>query len=75
MKIIFSSQKLHVVKQTINNTFVYKVVVEGKEITLTKAMRSGGSSFWTSIPEGNQKLAEQLGKLIDDVIQNGEALF
>lgn len=37
-----------------------------KPIVIARAMKHNGKFFWTSIPEGRQKEAEGVGKLIDD---------
>lgn len=34
-------------------------------LTLLRATNAKGEKFWTSIPEGRQKLAEQIGPLIE----------
>ncbi len=35
------------------------------QLALLRATNSNGARFWTSIPEGRQQLAEQVGPLIE----------
>ena len=36
------------------------------QLTLLRATNAKGEKFWTSVPEGRQKLAEQIGPLIEN---------
>jgi hypothetical protein len=38
-------------------------------LLVTRAKDANGAGFWTSIPEGRQKLAEAIGELITDHIR------
>ena len=50
----------------------YRVVFSSKRepIIITQAKSPDSSKFWTSIPEGRQKEAEGVGRLIDDYLKN-----
>jgi hypothetical protein len=37
---------------------------------LTRALDRDGAFFWTSVPEGKQKLAMEIGKLIENHFKN-----
>jgi hypothetical protein len=37
---------------------------------LTRAKNADGIYFWTSVPEGKQKLAEQIGALIEPMLKD-----
>jgi len=54
-------------KRQIGKTEVYYVSSspEKKPLVLTRALKSGGKEFWTSIPQGMQKEAEEIGAIID----------
>lgn len=45
----------------------FRITFPGKEQTLTilRAKHFNGNKFWTSMPEGKQKLAEEIGILIE----------
>ena len=49
----------------------YRVVFSSKRepIIITQAKSLDNSKFWTSIPEGRQKEAEGVGKLIDEYLK------
>ena len=38
-------------------------------LMITRALDANGVRFWTSVPEGRQKLAEGIGELIADYIR------
>lgn len=65
-KIMYKGQEVQVApkKIGIDTLFVVQFSPPDKPLILTKALRSGGGSFWTSIPEGRQKEAEQIGPMI-----------
>ena len=37
---------------------------------LTRAKNAEGVYFWTSVPEGKQKLAEEIGGLIEPILKS-----
>ena len=43
-----------------------------KPIVIAKAMGMDTPYFWTSIPEGRQKEAEGVGRLIEEYLQNNQ---
>ena len=50
----------------------YRIVFSSKRdpIVITQAKSPDNSKFWTSIPEGRQKEAEGVGRLIDEYLKN-----
>lgn len=48
---------------------VYIAKIEGSApLFLTRAKNAEGAHFWTSVPEGRQKQAEEIGRLIQEYI-------
>lgn len=45
---------------------IYHIDIPNKRLFITKSERTSGIEFWTSLPQGEQKLAETFGALIDD---------
>lgn len=45
---------------------LYHIDIPNKRLFITKSERASGIEFWTSLPQGEQKLAETFGALIDD---------
>jgi len=45
----------------------FRISSPGKEppLTILRAVNFNGAKFWTSLPEGRQKLAEEIGILIE----------
>ena len=50
--------------------FYIQVAGEKKVLTITVGKRLGEEKFWTSIPEGRQQDAEEIGKLIASYIKS-----
>jgi hypothetical protein len=53
-------EKLSVAGQTI-----FRVDYEGSPVFITRATNALGARFWTSVPEGRRKFAEEIGPLIE----------
>jgi hypothetical protein len=45
---------------------LFQVIVDGKKLFVTKTEDINGKELWTSVPQGEQKLAAALGTLIED---------
>lgn len=63
--IVFDKLVVNVQPYTHLNRTLYRVLLPNDPIIITKAEKENGKPFWTSVPQGRQKLAEQLGKIID----------
>lgn len=50
---------------------VFRITFTGprKPLVITVAEKPGGKKWWTSVPQGRQKEAEEVGKLIADYIR------
>jgi hypothetical protein len=52
---------------SITGQTIYRLHFRGQPpLIITRAKKNIGSMFWTSIPEGKQKLAEEIGLLIEE---------
>lgn len=71
--ISFDSTTYVVEPLEVMGTEVYRVKIDQSFVIIAKAERQSGSKFWTSIPEGDQYLADNLGIQID--AHNGNLLF
>lgn len=62
---------LSVKRMEVAKAIVYQVIFSSKRkaIVVTKATDRDATQFWTSIPEGRQREAEGVGKLIDEYYQ------
>lgn len=67
----FQNTRIRVQRHTLQGTFVYHIVFEDKRppLVITRATDFNASKWWTSIPEGRQPEAEQIGPLITEYIQ------
>ena len=50
---------------------IFRITFTGqrKPLVITVAERPGGKKWWTSVPQGRQKEAEEVGRLIADYIR------
>lgn len=64
----FGTTTIRVEEQQVSGHTFFRVIFSNEipELRLLRATREGGEKFWTSIPEGRQKLAEQVGPLIEN---------
>ncbi|MDE3214121.1 MAG: hypothetical protein KGM98_12875 [Bacteroidota bacterium] len=67
-RIKYLSGTLQVERLHFGGNRVFKVLYPGNPVPLliTQAMKSGRTAFWTSIPEGRQQEAEEIGALIEN---------
>ncbi|MBN8669387.1 MAG: hypothetical protein J0L80_01790 [Chitinophagales bacterium] len=64
--ITYNGQDVNVQPYTFQNRVLFAVGLPQMQLIVTKTFKPNGTEFWTSMPQGNQKLAEAIGKLIDD---------
>jgi len=69
-KVKYQDAECQVEQMDIKGAEIYRVTIGNRIVILTKAERQNGKSFWTSVPEGDQSLAERLGLLIDAHVDN-----
>ncbi len=65
----FKGGKIRVQRHTLAGTqTVYQVVFSDgrKPLVLTRATHANALHFWTSLPEGRQEEAQQIGPLIEE---------
>ncbi len=68
--ITFHNRTIPVRELDISESPVFMIPIpDDKPLVITTATSVKGEVFWTSIPEGRQKLAESIGKLIDVYFQ------
>lgn len=62
----FEDGKIRVQRHSISSQVIYRVIFsDGRApLVVTRALRDSLEKFWTSIPEGRQLEAEQVGPLI-----------
>ncbi len=73
-EIRYKSTSIKVETLNVKGIVAYRAVFSSNRqpLLLTKATNFNLNDFWTSIPEGRQKEAEGLGKLIDEHFLNKE---
>ena len=66
----FKDRTIHVKRVTISKDIVYLASSDGiVPICVHQAVNSKGKKCWTSIPEGREKEAEIIGRLIEDYLE------
>lgn len=64
--IVYNGQQIKVQPYTYQNRSLFAIGLPNKQLIILKSEKLDGTEFWTSMPQGEQKLAEHIGKLIDD---------
>lgn len=67
----FSGQQLRIAEHEVGRKRVFHIDFQNgsKPLVITVAVGTNDKKFWTSIPEGRQKEATEIGKLIADHIR------
>jgi hypothetical protein len=67
----FKNGKISVQCHLVNNQTIYRIVFSDKRaaLVITKFLTENAPRWWTSIPEGRQKEAEEIGPLIAQYIK------
>ena len=67
----YKGQQVDVQILDIGNQRIYKVnFPSGTPLLMTRAKNAEGIYFWTSVPEGKQNLAEEIGPLIEPILKS-----
>jgi len=64
----FNGEKIKVQRHSIGKQTIFRIIFSDKRPTLviTRALHENAYKFWTSIPEGRQREAEEIGALISE---------
>ncbi len=64
----FRGEELNIERFDLGGQTFFRMNFSSKEppITILRAKHFDGNKFWTSMPEGRQKLAEEIGVLIEE---------
>ena len=64
----FNDDTIRVQRHSIGTQVIFRVTFSNKRtpLVVTRALHSNAFRFWTSIPEGKQKEAEEVGALISE---------
>lgn len=62
----FKNMKVKVSRHSINDQVIFKIIFPDKRkpLVVTRVRHADAYKFWTSIPEGRQREAEELGPSI-----------
>lgn len=65
-ELTYKEQTIKVQRHSISGTTVFRISFPGSRqpLVITEADHENANNFWTSIPEGRQKEAEEIGSLI-----------
>ena len=67
----YKGQTINVQVVDINGQRIYRIQLPSSApMLLTRAKNADGVYFWTSVPEGKQKLAVELGSLIEPLLKS-----
>jgi len=70
IEIIYRGEQAKVQILDVAGQRIYKVnFLSSAPIFLTRARNAEGKYFWTSVPEGKQKIAEEIGVIIEPYLK------
>ena len=67
----FAGSVIHITEHELQGKRVFYIDFKGlrKPLVITVAFSISSGKFWTSVPQGRQEEAQQIGKLIADYIR------
>jgi len=71
----FKEGMIRIQRHFVASQTIYRVVFSDKRspLVVTRALTDNTSQWWTSIPEGRQKEAEEIGPSIADYIKSNQS--
>jgi len=71
----FKDGKIRIQRHFVSNQTIYRVIFSDKRspLVVTRALTDNTAHWWTSIPEGRQREAEEIGPLIADYIKANQS--
>ncbi len=66
----FKGEKISVQRHLLSNQTIYRILFSDKRtpLVITRALNENAARWWTSIPEGRQREANEIGPLIAEYI-------
>lgn len=67
-ELFYKNEKIQVQRHSIGSQTIFRIVFSNSRtpLVITSATHENAYRFWTSIPEGRQREAEEIGKLIEE---------
>jgi hypothetical protein len=64
----YNDEKIKVQRHSIGSQTIFRIIFSNSRapLVITRAMHENAYRFWTSIPEGRQREAEEVGILIEE---------
>ena len=71
----FKDGKIRVQRHFVASQTIYRIIFSDKRdpLVVTRALTDNAARWWTSIPEGRQREAEEIGPLIADYIKANQS--
>ncbi len=68
----FADGRIKVARHSIGSNVVFSVIFSDnrKPLVLTRAIHANAYRFWTSIPEGRQEEADEVGPIISEYFKS-----
>ena len=67
----FKDGMIRVQRHLVSNQIIYRIVFSDKRnsLIITRALTENAAHWWTSIPEGRQREAKEIGPLIERYLE------
>ena len=74
-ELYFKEGKIRVQRHFVASQTIYRIVFSDKRdpLVVTRALTDNAVRWWTSIPEGRQREAEEIGPLIANYIKSNQS--
>jgi len=73
-EVSYKEKKVRVQRHSLSGQVIFRVLFSDKTppLVLHRALNANATRFWTSIPEGRQLEAEEIGPLITEYLQKNQ---
>ncbi len=70
-QINYKDRQVNIEEVSLGGQTLYRATFPDKTaLFIARAKNANAAFFWTSVPEGRQQLAEEIGKLIEEYIKS-----
>jgi hypothetical protein len=73
-ELVYKEKKVNVQRHSVGKDVIFRIIFEDRKqpLVITRATHASTNRFWTSIPEGRQTEAEEIGALISEYFKSSQ---
>ena len=74
-EVTYKNIKVKIQRHLVSNQIIYRILFSDKRnpLVITESLTNNNKHWWTSVPEGRQNEANEIGPLIAEYIQTNQS--